>query len=100
MDHEIVWTEPATAQLQDAITYVAERNPPAAERIASEILQRVELLKSSPLMGSVYPANPPGRYRKLAVSGYRIFYRVKPEANRVEILAVWHGSRQEPELPE
>lgn len=53
MDHEIIWTEPATSQLQEAITYLAERNPTAAERIANEILLRVELLKTSPLMGSV-----------------------------------------------
>src|SRR5271156_5890157 len=99
MAHEIVWAAPATAQLEEGITYLTERNPTAADRIANEILLRIELLKTSPLMGSVYPANPPGRYRKVVVGGYRIFYRVKPQHRQVEILAVRHGSRRDPKLP-
>jgi plasmid stabilization system protein ParE len=50
-------------------------------------------------MGSVYPRDPEGKIRVVVSGKHRIFYRVIEEAKRVEILAVWHGRRQEPDLP-
>jgi len=50
-------------------------------------------------MGAYYPRGSPGPYRVIVVEKYRVFYRVSEEKSRVEILLIWHGSRQEPDLP-
>ncbi|SRR5712692_261839 len=100
MDFEVIWTEPAAADLQAITTYIAQHNASAAERIATEILERVELLKAVPFMGRAYPGGSQGRNREIICGKYRIFYRVLEELKRVEILTVWHTSRDEPELPQ
>lgn len=99
MDFEVVWTQPAVSQFEDAISYVAERSPPAAEKIASALVDKVELLRTVPYMGSVYAKAPSGRVRFVVSGKYRVFYRVNDDAKKVEILTVWHSSRQDPELP-
>jgi toxin ParE1/3/4 len=100
MDWAIVWTEPATADLEAITTYIARRDPSAAERIANAIVGRVESLRAMPSMGSVYPPGSQGRNREILSGKYRIFYRVNEEAKQVEVLTVWHGARREPPLPD
>jgi len=100
MDYEIVWTEPATEALQEITTYIAQNAPSAARRVADDILERVELLKTVPLIGAAYPRGAQGSTTRVVVCGkYRIFYRVIEGLKRVEILTVWHSSRREPDLP-
>jgi plasmid stabilization system protein ParE len=84
---------------QEIHAYLAQFNPAAAERISSAIINRMELLKSVPKMGALYPKGSLGPYRTVVVEKYRVFYRVIEEKHRVEVLLVWHGSRQEPDLP-
>jgi toxin ParE1/3/4 len=100
MDYEIVWTEPASAELKAITTYLAEHSSAAAERTASAIIQRVEQLKTVPLMGTLYPPASTSRIRKIVSGKYRIFYRVAEQAKQVVILTVWHGSRRDPDLPD
>jgi toxin ParE1/3/4 len=100
MDFELVWAEPAVADLQSITEYIAQHNPEAAERTANAILQAAELLKTVPLMGAFYPRGSQGRTRYVVSGKYRIFYRVDEEARRVEILTVRHGARQDPVLPD
>jgi addiction module RelE/StbE family toxin len=99
MEYQIVWTQPALADV-DAITdYIARRNPSAAEKMRATILEHVEILGTFPLIGPVYPRDRRGLIREIVCKKYRIFYRVIEASKRVEILTVWHGSRQEPDLP-
>jgi plasmid stabilization system protein ParE len=100
MDYEIVWTEPATEALEEITRYLAERNPDAAEKVANAITARVELLRSVPLLGTVYPRGAGPEVRTLAEGKYRIFYRTNEEAKRVEVLLIWHSARPEPQLPD
>jgi toxin ParE1/3/4 len=101
MDFDLAWTESAARAFEGAMDYLGERNPDAAKRIAKSILDRVELLRSVPFMGKVYPKATRFEVRQVVVGRYRILYRVFEEANLVEILAVWHGARGgEPELPD
>ena len=99
MEFDVVWTDPALTSLQEVHSFLAQFNPAAAERISNAIVERVELLKSVPKMGALYPKGSLGPYRTIVVEKYRVFYRVIEEKRRVEILLVWHGSRQEPDLP-
>jgi plasmid stabilization system protein ParE len=97
-EFEIVWTEPAVAAFEEIVTHIAESNQSAADRTAAGILEHVAMLKSFPLIGPIYPRRPGGHLREIAYRKYRVFYRVVEARNRVEILTVWHGSRDEPEL--
>jgi toxin ParE1/3/4 len=97
-EFEIVWTEPAVADLKAIRGYLEEHSPSAAARIAAEILEHAEILRTFPLIGPCYARDRSGRTREIVCRKYRIFYRVIEEANRVEILTVWHGARSEPHL--
>ncbi len=99
MEFEVVWTDRAVSSLQEVHSYLAQFNSAAADRISSAIIERVELLKTVPKIGAYYPRGSPGPYRVIVVEKYRVFYRVIEEKSRIEVLLVWHGSRQEPELP-
>ena len=100
MAWEIVWTEPALEDLQKISECYVERNSKAGEKIVHAIVERVELLASVPLLGAPLPRDPSQNKRQVISGKYRIIYRVMQESQRIEVLTVWHGSRQDPELPE
>lgn len=100
MDCQVVWTEPALADFESAVRYLAERNPTAADAVRRSILDHVEALARFPFIGPVYDRDPTGRAREIVCGSYRIFYRVDEDAETVEILTVWHGARSEPTLSE
>ena len=100
MDWQVIWTEPALAAFEEAIRYLAEWNPSAAETMRLSILDHVESLARFPHIGPKYEPDQSGRSREIVCKPYRIFYRLDDAAKKVEVLTVWHGSRQEPELPE
>jgi plasmid stabilization system protein ParE len=101
MDFELVWTEPAVEELQAVIAYIASQGSrTSAEKLRAEILGHVEILRTFPYIGPVYPRDKRGLVREILCRKYRIFYRADEVARRVEILTVWHGSRKEPHLPD
>jgi len=100
MDFKIVWTEPAIQNLQDATAYISRDNREAAIRFGKELFQHIEVLNSFPYIGPVYPRGSDGNARQIVFRKYRIFYRVNEGLKIVEILAVWHGARQEPSFDE
>jgi plasmid stabilization system protein ParE len=57
MAHEVVWTEPAVADLEAIVAFIAERDQAAAERVGNKILDHAEILGMFPQIG---PAYPPG----------------------------------------
>jgi len=59
----------------------------------------VEILATFPHIGPRYPRGRQSRVREIVCRRYRIFYRVIEERKVVEILTVWHGARDEPDLP-
>jgi toxin ParE1/3/4 len=95
MDCEIVWTGPAAADFEEIISYIAQDNPWAADKIGRKILERIDLLTKLPFLGSPFAGDPKGQVRELIYRKYRVFYRVKEALRRVEILTVRHGSRRE-----
>ena len=99
MDYKIEWTEPALQSLDEILAYIAQDNSQAAERLRRRIEEKVILLRGQPLLGGNYPVSGPPICRETREGNYRIFYRVSESAARVEILAVWHAARQEPNLP-
>ena len=90
---QIRWLRTALRDLDAEVTYLAERDPKAAERLYALIRERVAFLAQFPDLGR------PGRVfgtRELVLERYPyiIPYRVKNEI--VEILRVFHTSRRQP----
>jgi addiction module RelE/StbE family toxin len=96
MGWEIIFSPQAVADLESVVRFIAKDNPEAALRVGNALLDRVSILKDFPFIGSAY-AQCSG-VRKLVWRPYVIFYRVRPEERRVEILRYWRGARHEPEL--
>ena len=71
--------------------YISLDNPKAAERLATRIVARTELLKNFPYLGR--PGTEPG-IRELVVTGtpYIILYRVW--RRQVTIRTIWHAKQQ------
>ena len=98
MDYEIVWTDRALTTLEEVLGTVADDNPPAADRLRTDLLAAVGVLARLPFIGPAWERDRGGRIREILSLPYRVFYRVVEPARRVEVLLVWHSSRQEPRL--
>lgn len=99
MDWEVVWTEPAVADLEQIVRTVASQSQTAAETLRVELLGSVEVLARFPSIGPIYERDRTGRTREILCRQYRIFYRAIEDQRRVEVLTVWHSARREPKLP-
>ena len=98
MAFQVEWTERASQAMEAIWTYIACDNPAAADRVIDGIVQQADRLEAVPRLGPWYSCNLPGEIRQTISGKYRIFYEVNESDQRVEILNVWHGARQEPEL--
>jgi len=83
------WAAPALDDLQAAGEYIAQDNPTAARRMASRVIEAVELLQDQPNLGR------PGRLadtKELVVSGtpFVVVYRVRK--GDVQIIRLLHHS--------
>lgn len=86
---EIRWTEEAAAWLEDIYRYIAQDNPQAAQRVVTGIYEKVQTLRTFPLIGYRHRTEPEGEIRILLFGHYRIAYLVRdPQA--VEVLGVFH----------
>ena len=97
MGCKVIFAPQAIADLASAVRHIAKDDPQTAERIGNALIDRVAILESFPLLGSPYLKRP--GVRKLISRPYIIFYRARPEEERVDILRYWHGAQGvEPEL--
>ncbi|WP_396216972.1 type II toxin-antitoxin system RelE/ParE family toxin [Gemmatimonas sp.] len=90
---EIVWTEPALADLDAIADYIAVENSRAAAELVRRVFAHIEQLATHPESGS-RPQEfvRSTRYRQLVEPPCRIFYRVDVE--RVLILHVLRSERK------
>ena len=92
---QVRWLAAVLRNLDDEAEFVARENPAAARALVQRIVGAVGLLGENPALGR------PGRIhgtRELVVAGtrYVVPYRVRLELDRIEILRVFHTSRQLP----
>jgi toxin ParE1/3/4 len=95
MDFKVIWTDPAIENLQEITAYISRDNSVAAVKFGDELFHHVEVLETFPFIGPTYPRGERGPTREIIFRKYRIFYRVSEERKLVEILAVWHGARDD-----
>lgn len=89
---EVIWTEPALADLDEIADYIAIDKPAAAKALVVRVFERVEKLKTHPELGPRIPELGRSRYRQLSEPPCRIFYR--SDGGRVFILHVMRGERR------
>jgi addiction module RelE/StbE family toxin len=88
------YSRDAISDLKRLRTFIAEHNPTAAIRVASEMKQGVEALKSHPKLGhGVLHATDPESIRDLVLGKYVVRYLLLQE--RVVILRIWHHLEDE-----
>lgn len=86
----IVLRPAARRDLDEFWSYVAERDPDAADRLVDRLKHATHLLADRPLAGVDAAALRPG-LRKWTVGSYLILYMVG--AGRIEVVRVVHGAR-------
>jgi plasmid stabilization system protein ParE len=86
----IVWTDEAVAHLEAIVEYVEAFNPAAARRLGERLIEVADSLAEFPDRGRDAGQ---GRREMTTVWPYILRYRV--EADRVVILRIRHGARDE-----
>jgi len=90
---EIVWTAPALDDLDKIAEYIALDKLGAAQLLAQNVFERIDLLSEMPNSGRKVPELSPSKYKEVIVGPCRVFYRFT--ADTVYIL---HVIRAEGEL--
>jgi plasmid stabilization system protein ParE len=87
------WLRTALRNLDEEATYIAADDPKAAQLVVARVLGAVALLAEQPGLGR--PGRLPGT-RELVVpkTRYLVPYRIRGEV--IEVLRVFHTSRQTP----
>jgi toxin ParE1/3/4 len=89
---EVVWTEPALADLDAIADYIAVDNRDAARALVQRVFNHVAQLRRFPTSGSLPPELSGPRYRQIIEPPCRVFYRV--DRQTVFILHVMRAERQ------
>ncbi len=72
---EIIWTEPALADLEAIAEYIALEAPAAASQVVQHVYAHVGQLADHPDSGSRPQELGDSRYRQIVASPCRVFYR-------------------------
>ena len=73
---QVVWTEPAIADLEAIADYIAIENPSAASALVQRVVQHVRQLVDHPESGSrPKELGSRTRYRQIVEPPCRVFYR-------------------------
>lgn len=88
---QIIWTEPATNDLNEIAEYIALSNPIAAAELVADVFAKVERLEQFPQSGKIPLAIPELNYRELTASPCRVLYRT--DKNTVHIMHVCREER-------
>lgn len=87
---QIIWSEPALADLDAIADYIALENPVAASELVKRIFDHVDQLTDQPDSGSRPQELGRSRYRQIVEPPCRVFYR--HDGHKVFIL---HAMRSE-----
>ena len=91
MDYKVILGPLALADLEQIVRYIASRDPAAAGRLGTRLLDQAETLCRLPHRGGPVCRRP--GVRKLLLRPYLIFYRVDDAVRRVDVLRFWHGAQ-------
>ena len=87
------WLRAALRNLDEQASWIAEDDPAAARLVVQRVLEAVTLLQQQPGLGR--PGRIPGT-REVVVPKTRLIVPYRVHGEHVEILGVFHTSRQPP----
>jgi len=86
---QLFYSQEAIADLQRLREFIAENNPTSAQRIARELISRVEQLQVMPNMGKPVDSAPDREViRDMVFGNYTVRYAIHGEV--LVILRLWH----------
>ena len=88
---EVVWTEPALADLDAIADYIALDNPAAAAALVQRVFAHVEQLEAHPESGSRPVELGRSRYRQIVEPPCRVLYRY--DGKRAYVLVVMRAEQ-------
>lgn len=94
MDFQVIYTEPALADLETILEWSDTNHPDTTPSFMEGLFAHLEHLRTFPYMGRESKSRR--NTRVIEHAPFRIFYQVKPRVRRVEVLHVWHGRRRGP----
>ena len=89
---EVIWSDPALAQLDSIAEYIALDKPEAANAVVQRVFQITDHLERFRSMGRPVPEFPHPHYRQVWIRPCWIYYRLDGED--VCILHVRRGEQQ------
>ena len=98
MDHKLIWTLRARADLSEIVQHISHDQPRAALEVGENILRHAKLLESFPLIGPPFRNSAIPSVRRIVCCEYLIIYRCKPTTREIEIIAIWHAARGHPDF--
>ncbi len=87
----LVWSRRATRDAEHAAEWIAKDRPEGALEWLDGLHAAVLRLQEFPFSGHVIPEIPLAARREIPYRGYRVIYRLRPDA--IEILRVAHARR-------
>jgi plasmid stabilization system protein ParE len=90
----VVWTEPALADVQEIMHFVAKDSRRYALKLADRMMEATRGLANQPLSGGRVPEFDQNDLREVLVRPYRIIYNTRGADSYV--VAVIHGARDLP----
>lgn len=93
MTYAVVIMPTARRQVAAACAWWTEHRPAAPGLLIDELDRAFARLSEAPHVGTAWPRRPGVRRVMLARVDFYVLYRVRPRAQRVEVLALWHVKR-------
>ncbi len=98
MDYKVIWSPRGLSCLEELVRYIAKHNPFAARGTGEALLKQIQMLGRFPRMGHVFTKLNREDVRETIVRPYRVIYHVDDQRQCVNIITIWHGARQDPEI--
>lgn len=94
--YKIIWDTNALYHLKEILIYLEKQSSRAPKIVKSEIIKRLELIKTNPLVFEIDRLKEPKNknYRAFVVFSYRISYKINSNTNEILILRIRHTSRE------
>lgn len=77
---EVIWTEPALAQLDAIVAFIALDKPASAEAVVHRIFSATDNLKSFLRLGRPIPEFTHKNYRQVWLKPCWLYYRIEKES--------------------
>lgn len=85
---KLVFTQEAIKDLIVIRNFIEVNSPKAAQKVSEELLKRIEILQSFPLMGKTVYKSPHPSIREIIFGNFIIRYVVQNES--LIVLKIWH----------